>query len=127
MTTTLTISDTTIGGDSLNDLLLEINSEYITIAELIRERLKAEIEKQKDATYKAMLVVSELRSSFGISKKVMKIDLEKQLKIAEEAFRNNQFFILIGDRQAESLEESICVGDIKQPISFIKLTQLVGG
>jgi len=54
------------------------------------------------------------------------IDWEAQFRRACEAFESNGFFMLIGDRQAESLEEAFDIG-VETEVQFVKLTPLVGG
>jgi hypothetical protein len=49
-----------------------------------------------------------------------------EFKLAVEGFSTNAFFILIDNRQAESLDEEFVVGP-QTTVSFIKLTPLVGG
>ena len=55
-----------------------------------------------------------------------KIDWEAQFAKALESFDRNGFFVLVGDRQAESLDETFPV-TVDTEISFVKLTPLVGG
>jgi len=55
-----------------------------------------------------------------------KIDWEEQFKQAQEAFDRNGFFVLVGDRQAESLDEQFNV-TVDMEVSFVKLVPLVGG
>ena len=54
------------------------------------------------------------------------IDWETQFRRACEAFESNGFFLLVDDRQAESLDEEFSVG-VETEVSFVKLTPLVGG
>jgi hypothetical protein len=54
------------------------------------------------------------------------IDAEQQTYRALEAFQNNGFFLLVNDRQAESLDEEVWLG-AGATASFVKLTPLVGG
>ena len=59
-------------------------------------------------------------------RKPREIDWKEQFKKACDAFTHNGFFILIDDRQAESLDEMIGLRhDTK--VSFVKLVPLVGG
>ena len=59
-------------------------------------------------------------------RKRRKIDWEEQFARALDAFGRNGFFILVGDRQAERLDEELVVsGDTE--VSFVKLVPLVGG
>lgn len=54
------------------------------------------------------------------------LDAEAQCALAVKGFGSNGFFVLVNDRQAESLDEEIIVGpDTK--VSFVKLVPLVGG
>ena len=55
-----------------------------------------------------------------------KVDEEKQIYVALEAFQKNGFFILIDDEQVETLEQKVLVNE-STAVSFIKLTPLVGG
>jgi hypothetical protein len=50
----------------------------------------------------------------------------KMFKRALEAFDRNGFFVLVGNRQAESLNESFEV-KVETEVSFVKLVPLVGG
>ena len=55
-----------------------------------------------------------------------KIDWEEQYKRALDAYERNGFFVLIGDRQAESLDQTFEV-KVDTEVSFVKLVPLVGG
>jgi len=46
--------------------------------------------------------------------------------LAIEGFFTNAYFVIIDDRQAETLDEKFVVGP-QTKVSFIKLTPLVGG
>jgi len=125
---TLTIKDETTAGQILNEIALKFDSEYITVKELIEERLKVEIKKYEENVedYKKGLVAPAPLEALLNKKKKKKIDLEKQLYIAMEAFQKNGFFILVDDEQVENLEDRFLVDESTQ-VSFVKLTQLVGG
>ena len=125
---TLTISDESATGQILQELPVQFKSEYITVRELIEARIAEEIKKYESSgvNYKSGLVQPtnlELRLN---NKKATKIDLEKQLYVALDAFNKNGFFILINNEQVESLEQKFLV-DESTRVSFIKLTPLVGG
>jgi hypothetical protein len=59
-------------------------------------------------------------------RKKRKIDWEEQFARALEAFHRNGFFILVGERQAEDLDEVLEVNG-ETEVSFVKLVPLVGG
>jgi len=54
------------------------------------------------------------------------IDWEAQFARAIDAFGRNGFFIIVDDRQAETLDEPIVISP-RTHVSFVKLTPLVGG
>ncbi|WP_420553724.1 hypothetical protein [Tenacibaculum aiptasiae] len=124
----IVIKDENLGGNILNEITLKFNNEYISTLELIRERIKVEIERYKNDVnaYKNGLVLP-INLETRLSKKTLPdIDLEKQLYIALDSFQKNGFFILVDDEQIESVEQKILV-DETTSVSFIKLTPLVGG
>ena len=55
-----------------------------------------------------------------------KINLEKEIQFAEKAFEENNFFILVDDKQYEHLNDKVILEEDSK-ISFIKLIPLVGG
>ena len=55
-----------------------------------------------------------------------KIDWQEQYQKALEAFERNGFFVLVGNRQAESLDQQFEV-KVDTEVSFVKLMPLVGG
>lgn len=125
---TLTIKDETAAGDILHKISLQFKEEYITVQELIEARINAEIIKYESSAedyIKGLVAPTHLEKRLN-QKSQNKIDSEKQLYVALEAFRTNGFILLIDDEQIESLEQKFLVDESTQ-ISFIKLTPLVGG
>ena len=55
-----------------------------------------------------------------------RIDWEQQADAALTAFGRNGFFVLVGDRQVEDLDEELTLDDASRVV-FIRLVQLVGG
>ena len=55
-----------------------------------------------------------------------KIDWQEQFKRATEAFERNGFFVLVGDKQAETLDQEFEV-KVNTEVSFVRLMPLVGG
>jgi len=124
---TLRIKDESAAGEILNKIQLQFESEYITVEQLIKARIEAEIERYKKDTvsYKNGLVLpTHLEKRLNKSNK--QIDAEKQLYIALKSFQENGFFILVDDEQVEELHQKVLV-DESTDVSFIKLTPLVGG
>jgi len=124
---TISIKDETPAGDIINEIILKFNNEYISVIELIKARIEAEINRYENniETYRTGLVLPTNLES-RLNKKSRVIDSEKQLYIALEAFKNNGFILLVDDDQVENLDQKILV-DSSTSVSFIKLTPLVGG
>jgi hypothetical protein len=55
-----------------------------------------------------------------------RLDWQRQADVAEEAFLRSGFFVLVGDRQVEDLDEELALATDAE-IRFIRLTPLVGG
>ena len=131
---TLTIRDETASGSLTNELTLDLLDETITVRELIRSRVYQEVQdynlrqRQGDATYHGLVTPAGAeRALNGVRLRTAReIDWKQQFDKACEAFTRNGFFILIDDRQAESLDQTITLRhDTK--VSFVKLVPLVGG
>jgi hypothetical protein len=127
----LTIRDTTGTGKVVNEIDISLKSSRVTVKEIIEARVAAEVEKYngKLPEYFNGLVqpTNAERTLNGYKmKERKKIDTEKQIYIALDAFMKNGFFLLIDKFQAEQLDQQVDVSGNTQ-ISFIKLTPLVGG
>ena len=124
----ISIKDEALNGDILNEIILKFKEEYITVSELITARVTEEVEKyQQNANiYKNGLVLPTNFEARLNKKEQPKIDIEKQVYIALDAFQKNGFFILVDNEQVEDITQKILV-DQSTAISFIKLTPLIGG
>jgi hypothetical protein len=122
------ILDKTIPGDISNSFKIELE-EITTPQEIISVRVKEEIKNyNKKANDKLQSLVRPLAKETLLNgfKKKKEIDVEKQIYVALEAFQKNGFFILVDDLQVSELDQKIQLKE-SSSISFIKLTQLVGG
>jgi hypothetical protein len=131
MTTTVTIHDETSSGQRTNSFTLACLTERMTVRELIRARIYQEVQdyNQKEPEYFRGLVepTNAERVLNGYKLKARrKIDWQEQYDRSLEAFERNGFFVLVGDRQAGSLDEEFSV-KVDTEVSFIKLVSLVGG
>src|SRR5438034_1081674 len=131
MPTTLTIHDETASGQKTNTFTLDCLTERMTVRELIRARIYQEVQdyNQHQPEYFRGLVepsaAERVLNGYKLKAK-RKIDWEEQFKRAVEAFGRNGFFVLVGDRQAETLHEEFEV-KLDTEIRFVKLLPLVGG
>ena len=136
MPVTLTIRDETTTGQVYHELPLEFPSERVTVRELIRERVYQEVQdfnRKRDERIFCGLVqptdterVLNGRSVEYRLQKHREIEWKPQFEKAIEAFDRSGFFVLIDDKQAESLDQEFVISHGTQ-VSFVKLTLLVGG
>src|SRR5262245_43326311 len=131
MPTTLTLYDETSTGERTEAVSLEFFTERVTVRELIRRRVYEEVREYnlKDPEYFRGLVqptdAERVLNGYKLRQR-RKIDWEQQYQKAVEAFERNGFFILVDDRQVESLEEEIQIR-LDTQVSFVRLLPLVGG
>ena len=131
MTTTLTFRDEALTGDVLRHFELRLESARLTVADLIRARVEAEVSaynRERSGLFEGLVqpTASEQALNGYRLKPRRAIDAEAQVYRALDAFGRNGFFVLVDDRQAETLDEELVVADATV-VSFVKLTPLVGG
>jgi len=132
MSATLTVYDETATGVKSGGFTLDFLTERITVRELIRERVYEEVRQYNAATpeyFRGLVQPTDAEATlngYRVRDRRRKIDWEKQFDMALKAFEKNGFFILVDDKQVESLEETIEVRPGTQ-VSFIRLVPLVGG
>ncbi len=136
MPMTLTIRDETTSGAIYHEMPLEFPTERITLRELIRERVYQEVQdfnrKRDERVFRGLVQPTETErvlngkpNEFRL-KAHRTIEWKPQFEKAIEAFDRNGFFILIDDKQAESLDQEFVIGH-GTLVSFVKLTPLAGG
>jgi hypothetical protein len=131
MPATLTIHDETASGQKTNTFTLDCLTERMTVRELIRARIYQEVQdyNRREPEYFRGLVeptqAERVLNGYKLKAK-RKIDWDEQLQRALEAFERNGFFVLVGDRQAATLDEEFDV-KVDTEVSFVKLVPLVGG
>ena len=131
MPTTLTIRDETTSGKITNELTLELLTERISVRELIRSRVYQEVKDynvRQPEQFRGLVKPTGAEETLnGFRLKTRRhIDWKPQFEQALEAFETNQIFILINDRQAETLDEEFDVRP-DTSVTFLRLTMLVGG
>ena len=134
MSATLIIRDETAAGVPVNEFPLEFPSERITVRELIRERVYQEVSeynfrsRREGGLFRGLVQPTDTERTLNGFKvpKDRDIDWEAQVARATDAFGRNGFFILVDERQAATLDETIVISPGTQ-VSFVKLTPLVGG
>src|SRR4051794_3066627 len=131
MAATLIIHDETASGQKTNSFTLDCLTERMSVRELIRARIYQEVQDynlREPEFFRGLVEPSEAEKTLNGYKlrQKRKLDWERQYQKALEAFSRNGFFVLVGDKQAESLEQEFDV-KVDTEVSFVKLVQLVGG
>lgn len=132
----LCIRDETPAGQSLHELSLEFLSERITVRELIGERVHHEVRefnrRQTDLVFRGLVqpanaeqVLNGRTTEYRL-KQHRPLDWEAQFARALDGFAKNSFFVVIDEKQAESLDQEFVIGPATN-VSFVKLVPLVGG
>jgi hypothetical protein len=131
MPATLTVHDETTSGQKTNTFTLECLTERMTVRELLRARIYQEVQdyNQKEPEYFRGLVeptnAERVLNGYKLKAK-RKIDWQEQYNRALQGFERNGFFVLVGDKQAENLDQEFEV-KVDTEVSFVKLVPLVGG
>lgn len=134
------IRDETASGKVICQRTLDVRDEAITVRELIRSRICQEADdhnrrvRQAAATtetpYTGLVVPSETTHQTASAKPIRtihrEIDWRQQYNIACDAFERNVFFVLVDDKQVDSLDDLVTLKAQSQ-VSFLKLGRLVGG
>ena len=131
MSAALQIRDETTRGEVVARLTLVLPSDRVTAREIIERRVRAEVDafnRQQENVFQGLVQPSETELALNgyRMREHRRLDADVQVARACEAFLANGFFMLVGDRQIESLEEEVFVLP-DTSVSFIKLVALVGG
>src|SRR5229473_1822853 len=123
MATLVTVFDETTSGERTNTLTLEFLTARVTARELIRRRVYEEVQEYNLSTpgyFRGLVQPTEAEHVLNGYKlrQHRKIDWEEQYLRSIEAFERNGFFMLVDDRQLESLEEEIEL-KVATEVSFI--------
>ena len=127
----MTITDATPSGKKLRTFTLDSLTERMSVREIIRARIWQEVRdynaKCGEIFHGLVQPTDAERALNGWRVKERRaIDWKQQFARACEAFDRNGFFLLVADRQAESLDEVFEVR-VETEVQFVKLTPLVGG
>ncbi|HSU16829.1 hypothetical protein [Longimicrobium sp.] len=131
MPATLTLRDETAAGDVLRERTLDFLDEEITVRELITRRVHEEVReynRTRGATFSGLVQpdgAAAARDGYRM-REPRELDAGKQCAAALAAFRANGFFVLVGDRQVETLDEPIRIA-LGTGVTFVRLVPLVGG
>jgi hypothetical protein len=129
---TVTFVDESTVGARTPAWALQIFEERLTLRELIRRRIHQEVAEHNAASPEPVRPLVQptateraLNGDRG-ERPHRRIDAQRQVALAEEAFGRNGFVVLVGDRQVEQLDDEV---DLRRDteVTFLKLVPLVGG
>jgi hypothetical protein len=128
---TITIRDETLTGQSIAEHPLDLLTERVTVRELIRSRVYQEVQdynRRQPETFRGLVQPTDAEQTLNgfRVRNHRQIDWKDQFEKACDAFERNGFFILVNDRQPDSLDEELTI-DQTSTVSFVKLVPLVGG
>lgn len=135
MTAKLTIRDETIDGSTSAVWSLEFPVERVTVREVIRSRVYQEVQDfhlKQQGPFHGLVQPEETEANLnghrpGDRRRAgRRVDWKTQFEKALDAFEHNRILLLVGDHQAESLDEEIDLAPGAE-VTFIKLVPLRGG
>ena len=129
---TLSYRDETASGQELDRWTLPDVPDRITVREIVRLRVREEVARHNaapDRHFRGLVQPRDAEAELNgyRLKRARKLDWEEQAGIAEAAFTRNGFFVLVGDRQVEDLDEVVDLAPGGVDVAFVKLVPLVGG
>jgi len=128
---TITIRDATLTGQSIAEHPLDLLTERVTVRELIRSRVYQEVQdynRSQPETFRGLIQPTDAEQTLNgyRVRGHRQIDWKAQFEKACDAFERNGFFVLVNDRQPDSLDEELTI-DPTKTVTFVKLVPLVGG
>jgi hypothetical protein len=134
MSITLTISDrstATLTGQPDQTFTLVCPQQQMTVRELLRLRIWQEVEaynRQAGEYFHGLVQPGDAERTLNgyRLRQPRPIDPQRQFELAQQAFEQNGFVILVGAQQAESLDQVVDLADTAS-LTFLKLLPLVGG
>ena len=128
------IKDETLFGEVTQQQRISMANASFTLRDIIVRRVEEEVERRNSSVadrYQFLidLAPAERRLNRNVSSKIrQRTMLDSAVPIAKAiaAFEANAFFVLVGNRQVDDLEEVIPAA-ANLEVSFIKLTPLIGG
>ena len=127
----MTFRDETATGRPLHSFDLPDVPARITVRELVRLRVRDEVARHNaapTARFAGLVQPADAEATLNGYRlsRPRALDWEVQADIACRAFERNGFFVLVGDRQVEDLDQVVDL-DEASDVAFVKLVPLVGG
>jgi hypothetical protein len=130
MAVEVTVRDETTSGDVLLELELQFDDDQLSVADLIRTRVQAEVRRYgADAaarSYRGLVQPEEHERRLNGPGAGRRIDVERQVEVALDAFERGRVLVLVDDRQVIELNDRVWLR-AGSAVTFLKLVPLVGG
>jgi hypothetical protein len=129
---TLTVYDESPTGRPVSDVTIPGLPERISVREIVRLRVREEVARHNAnpvQLFRGLVQPTDTETTangFRL-RQVRRLDWEAQADAAVAAFERNGYFILVGDHQVDHLDEVVDLTGPDLHVTFVKLTQLVGG
>lgn len=119
-------------------VMVDIASEAFTLRDLIRSRVRQEVERHNQHPTEVFeglvqpeqserILNSGSSAGRGFAMRTAKaLDWEAQFQTACASFERNGFLVLVDDEQVADLDETLRLTEDSK-VSFVKLTPLIGG
>ena len=108
---------------------LELPATSVTVRELLRRRIEqevAEFNAGRAQTFRGLVTPHPAERALNPERAPRRIDADKQVAAAVEAFERTRLLVLVDDRQVEDLDEELELRP-DSDVSFVKLVPLAGG
>lgn len=124
------VRDESRPGRVVSELVLPDVPGRLTLRELIRTRIREEVAiANLERSMPRPLLVRPRDAEVTLNggyRAPRPIDWEEQARVAEEAFVQNGFFVLVDGVQVDDLEQELSLS-ADSSVRFLRLTPLVGG
>jgi hypothetical protein len=126
----LMTADATLAGVETSRLLLADVPSPITLRELIRLRVREEVAAhngRETPRFNGLVEPSQPECVLnGHRAESIRLDWQEQAERVVTAFRRNRFFVFVGTRQVDDLDEALNFTEA-DTVSFVRILPLVGG
>jgi len=125
------VTDATAIGKETARLLLQGVPSPLTLRDLIRFRVREEVARHNAnpaPRFNGLVQPSDAEADLNgyVLSRSRRLDWETQAATAIQSFERNGFFVFVGDRQVDDLDEELALADT-DIVSFVRLVPLVGG
>ncbi len=125
------VTDATPAGKETARLLLEDVPNPVTLRELITHRVREEVARHNAnprPRFNGLVRPTDAEQTLNgyELRRRRRLDWQTQARVALDSFAHNGFFVFVGDRQVQDLDERLTLAETDE-VSFVRIVPLVGG